>query len=48
MLTKLNSFLRALIVITGALALIFTLTGGNDQNKTQDEGFLTKEFDDIW
>ena len=48
MLTKLNGFLRALIVITGALALIFKLAGGNSPKKTQDEGFLTKEFDDIW
>ena len=48
MLTKLNRFLRALIVITGALALIFKLTAKDRQYDAQEEGFQTREFDDIW
>jgi len=48
MLTKLNRFLRALIVITGALALVFKLTEKDRQHDTQHEDFQSREFDDIW
>lgn len=48
MLIKLNKILRVLIVVTGALALILKLADKDRQHDTQDEGFQTREFDDIW
>lgn len=48
MLRKINSNLRKLIAVMGALFLILSLMAKLDFNKENDDGFQTKEFDDIW
>ena len=49
MLLKLNRFLRNIVLIVGAVCIIFKLADSRtSQKKEQKEGFQTVEFDDIW
>lgn len=49
MLLKLDSFLRKIVLIIGALCIIFKLTdNGTSHKQDKSEEFQTVEFDDIW
>lgn len=49
MLLKLNRVMRKILLITGAIFLIFKLTDSKEADKrSEQEGFQTEEFDDIW
>ena len=48
MFDELNKTLRVLIALTGGLFLIMYLLAKMDTDKDNNDGFQTKEFDDIW
>ncbi|MBQ3610643.1 MAG: hypothetical protein IJA01_00040 [Firmicutes bacterium] len=49
MFSKLNRFLRKVVLILGAVCIIFKLAYKQmSKQLEQYEGFQTKEFDDIW
>lgn len=53
MLIKLNRFLRKIVLVLGALCMIFKLLDRDtdkpkSKHKVKTEGFQTHEFDDIW
>lgn len=49
MLLKLNRIMRKIILVLGAVCVIFKLFDNKaSQPKSQREGFQTEEFDDIW
>lgn len=53
MLLKLNRFLRKIVLVLGALCVIFKLLNKESEqsetkHRTKHEGFQTHEFDDIW
>ncbi len=49
MLLKLNRFLRKIVIILGALCVIFKLADKQMSKQLEEyEGFQTVEFDDIW
>ena len=49
MLLKLNRILRNIVLIIGALCIVFKLAEKKTSQKNdQREGFQTVEFDDIW
>lgn len=49
MILKLNRFLRKIVLVLGAICIIFKLMDKKTcQKKVQHEGFQTQEFDDIW
>jgi len=49
MLSKLNRILRNIVLIIGAVCIIFKLTDSKSNKKSdRGEGFQTVEFDDIW
>lgn len=49
MLLKLNRFLRKVVLIVGAVCIIFKIADKQmNKQPEQHEGFQTKEFDDIW
>lgn len=48
MLRRLNSSLRKLILLAGALFLLMSLVAKIDTAEDDNDGFQTKEFDDIW
>jgi len=49
MFSKLNRFLRKVVLILGAVCIIFKLADKQmSKQLEQYEGFQTEEFDDIW
>lgn len=49
MLMKINRVMRKILLITGAVLLIFKVTEKKKiDRKAEEEGFQTEEFDDIW
>ena len=49
MLLKVNNMLRSMLLLIGAVALVFKLTEKREREMdTSDEGFQIREFDDIW
>lgn len=53
MILKLNRFLRKIVLVLGALCIIFKLLDRGTEkpkskHKVKTEGFQTHEFDDIW
>lgn len=49
MLLKLNRFLRKVVLILGAICVIFKLADKHmSKQLEQYEEFQTEEFDDIW
>ena len=49
MLSKINRATRKIILIVGAIFLVFKLTEDKETDKrSEQEGFQTEEFDDIW
>ena len=49
MLSKINRATRKIILIVGAIFLVFKLTEDKETDKRSErEGFQTEEFDDIW
>ena len=48
MLHRLNSNLRKLIAIAGGIFIILTLIANIESDIDDNDGFQTKEFDDIW
>ena len=48
-LNKVNNFLRALVLAVCAVCAVFKLADKKiSQPKQKNDGFQTKEFDDIW
>jgi preprotein translocase subunit SecG len=47
-LHRLNSNLRKIIAIAGGLFVILTLIARIEDDKDDNDGFQTREFDDIW
>lgn len=49
MLRKINRIMRNIILVAGAVLVIFKLFDSNRiEKKSEKEGFQTEEFDDIW
>ncbi len=49
MLIKINRVMRKILLITGAVLLVFKVTEKKKTDrKSEEEGFPTEEFDDIW
>ncbi len=48
MFRRLNTELRKLIALAGALFLVLRLIAGTGTPEDDNDGFQTKEFDDIW
>ena len=48
MINRLNSNLRKLIILAAGVFLLLKLIAGMETDKDNDDGFQTKEFDDIW
>ncbi len=48
MFRRLNSELRKLIAVAGGLFLLMTLVARIESPEDDNDGFQTKEFDDIW
>lgn len=48
MIRKLNRSLRILIAIAGGLFLVLNLIARIECGEDDNDGFQTKEFDDIW
>lgn len=49
MLLKLNRALRKIVLMIGAICIIFKIADSrHSHKKEQREGFQTVEFDDIW
>ncbi|MDO5491328.1 MAG: hypothetical protein Q4F96_02875 [Bacillota bacterium] len=48
MLIKLNRVLRVLIAIAGGVFLLMALIARIETEEDDNDGFPTREFDDIW
>ena len=48
MISRLNSNLRKMIAVAGGIFLLMTLITRTEKEDYDDEGFQTREFDDIW
>ncbi|MDO5414781.1 MAG: hypothetical protein Q4F78_04865 [Bacillota bacterium] len=49
MLLKLNRIMRKMVLVLGAVCLVFKLLDKKTSRPvSQREGFQTEEFDDIW
>lgn len=48
MFNRLNSNLRKIIAVVGGLFLLMTLIAKTKCDEDDNDGFQTKEFDDIW
>lgn len=48
MFDRLNNKLRKIIALAGGIFVILSLIARLDKQEYDDEGFQTREFDDIW
>ena len=48
MFYRLNNKLRKIIAVAGGIFLLLTLIAKTKNEVDEDDGFQTKEFDDIW
>ena len=49
MLIRINRTLRKILLIAAPIILIYKLIDNSSRlNQSKEEGFKTKEFDDIW
>lgn len=49
MILRINRILRKIVLVIGAICIIFKLAETKKSKKSeQNEGFQTVEFDDIW
>ena len=48
MFYRLNNNLRKIIAVAGGIFLLMTLIAKTKKDVDENDGFQTKEFDDIW
>lgn len=49
MIKKINSFLRGVVLLLGAIAVVVNLTAKDkNERKNSKHGYQSEEFDDIW